>query len=69
MITIKNIECYGNMSEYASVNMECEWNNGEQFHQMYTGSQGFTTWTQLVNYAILAGEDDGYKVLEMESDE
>tara|TARA_R110000803_G_scaffold32033_2_gene70944 strand:+ start:699 stop:848 length:150 start_codon:yes stop_codon:yes gene_type:complete len=49
--------------------MECEWNNGEQFHQMYTGAKGFTTWTQLVNYAILAGEDDGYKVLEMESDE
>ena len=69
MITIKNIECYGNMSEYASVDMECEWNNGEQFHQMYTGAKGFTTWTQLVNYAILAGEDDGYKVLEMESDE
>tara|TARA_R100001369_G_scaffold89768_1_gene127807 strand:+ start:3543 stop:3752 length:210 start_codon:yes stop_codon:yes gene_type:complete len=69
MIKIKNVECYGEMSEYASVSMECEWASGEQFHQMYLGSQGFTTWTQLVNYSVLAGEEEGYTIDQMESDE
>ena len=69
MITIKNIDCYGEMSEYATVNMEGEWADGEELSQMYVGSQGFTTWTQLVNHVILAGEEEGYRIIEMECDE
>ena len=69
MITIKNIDCYGEMSEYATVNMEGEWADGEELSQLYLGSHGFTTWTQLVNYAIKAGEEEGYRIIEMECDE
>tara|TARA_R110000803_G_scaffold98466_1_gene166541 strand:+ start:523 stop:732 length:210 start_codon:yes stop_codon:yes gene_type:complete len=69
MITIKNIDCYGEMSEYATVNMECEWADGEDFSQMYLGSQEFTTWTQLVDYVIREGKEEGYRIIEMESDE
>ena len=69
MITIKNIDCYGEMSEYATVNMEGEYADGQEFSQMYTGSQEFTTWTQLVDYVIKAGKEEGYRIIEMESDE
>jgi len=69
MITIKNIDCYGEMSEYATVSMVGNWNTGEELEQLYTGSQEFTTWTQLVDYVIKAGKEDGYTIDEMESDE
>ena len=67
MITIKNIDCYGAMSEYATVNMEGEWADGEELSQLYLGSHGFTTWTQLVNYAIKAGQEEGYTISEISS--
>ena len=66
---IKNIKCYGDMSECATVHLQCEWANGEEFEQMYLGSKGFTTWSQLVNYYIQGGKDEGYIILECESDE
>ena len=68
-ITIKGVDCFGAMSEYATVMLQCEWANGEEFEQMYLGSKGFTTWSQLVNYYIQGGKDEGYIILECESDE
>ena len=76
--TIKGIQCFGDMSEDATVVMQCEctaspdpddWNEGDQFEQTYLGSKGFTTWSQLVNYYIAAGIEEGYAIVEMESDE
>ena len=68
-ITIKGVDCFGAMSEYATVMLQREWANGEEFEQMYLGSKGFTTWSQLVNYYIQGGLDEGYTILECESDE
>ena len=47
----------------------CEWANGEEFEQMYTGSKGFTTWTELVSYYVASATEEGYTILECESDE
>ena len=66
---IKNIKCYGDMSEYATVHFVCEWADGEEFEQMYTGSKGFTTWTELVSYYVASATEEGYTILECESDE
>ena len=75
---IKGIECFGNMSEDATVMLQCEcsasndpddWNEGDQFEQMYSGSKGFTTWYQLIDYYVIEGAKEGYIIVECESDE
>ena len=67
---IKGIECFGDMSETATVSILGEWNDGAgEFEEYYLGSKGFNTWGQLVSYYIAAGAEEGYTILEMESDE
>ena len=66
---IQGVPCYGDMSEDAFVNLACEWSDGEDFDQCYSGSKGFTTWTELVAYYVQGGLLEGYTVLECESDE
>ena len=70
MTTYKGIKCYGEMSETATVALIGTWDNsGEEFDSIYLGSQGFTTWAQLADYTHLGGQEEGYTIHEMESDE